>query len=109
MAKSIVVRILHNQDERNSFVFGYRHGDPLVQVYEGEHRFIYRDPKGAEFSLEHIFEQNQWVDDRHPWYDEARSISVGDVIVLHDKAYACEQIGFREINPVDAGIRELVA
>lgn len=108
MAKSIVVRILHNQDERNSFAVGYRHGDPLIQVYEGEHRLLYREE--IEMSLELIFEQNhQWGGSNHqPWYKSARSLSVGDVIVIHNRAFACEEIGFREINPVDAGIEELV-
>lgn len=103
----ITVRILHNQNERQSFAIGYRHGDPLVEIYKGKHRLIYRED--VEISLEYIFEENQWIDNSRPWYPEARSISVGDVIVLHHKAYACERVGFREINPVDAGIEELVA
>lgn len=109
MANLIVVRILLNEYERGSFVRGYAPGDPLVQVYEGEHRLPYHE--FAEVSLEFIFEENQWVSEaRRPWYDGARSISVGDVIVLHDRAYAVAKgVGFTEIDPVEAGIEELVA
>lgn len=108
---SVTVRVLHNQNESQSFDVGYRHGDPLIEVYEGKHRFPYKDPEALELSLEQIFEQNQWAEKGsvHPWYPDARSLSVGDVIVLHHKAYACERVGFREINPVDAGIEELIA
>lgn len=110
MAHSIVVRILLNENERESFGRGFEPGDPLVQVYEGESRFPYEEAF-VDFSLEYIFEENQWVSEaRRPWYDSARSISVGDVIVLHDKAYAVARgVGFTEIDPVEAGIEELVA
>lgn len=97
MAKQIRVQILHNQNERDSFFYGYKEGDPLVRVYDAEKALPYREH--AVVSLEFIFEQNQWIGDaKRPWYDDARSLSVGDVIVLHDQAYACERIGFRPID-----------
>lgn len=101
MIDTIKVRILHNANERESFLRGYEEGDPLTCVYEGDHRLPYRE--FAETSLEHIFASNQWVDDaRRPWYDGARSLSVGDVIELAGTAYACEPIGFRELKEVSA-------
>lgn len=108
MDQPIVVRILLNENERESFIRGYSLGDPLVQVYEGEHRL---PDEFAEVSLEHIFEANQWLSETcRPWYEGARSISVGDVIILHNKAYACAKgVGFTEIDPVQAGIEELVS
>lgn len=107
MADLIFVRILLNCNESESLFRGYEPGDALVEVYQGTHRLPYQFY--ADVSLEHIFASNQWVDESHrPWYDDARSLSKGDVVVLHDKAYAIDTVGFREIDPVEAGIEELI-
>lgn len=97
--KKITVRILHNENERESFHHGYQDGDSLKEVYKGRRPLMHKTPESRTLSLEYIFEANQWVDDAHrPWY-EARSLSVGDVIVLQRRAFACERVGFREIDP----------
>lgn len=94
----MTVRILHNENERSSFVHGYKDGDPLKEVYRGEHRLPYQEELGRVFALDHIFEQNQWHDFGRPWYDDARSLSVGDVVMLNDRAFAAERgSGFREV------------
>lgn len=103
---SITVRIFHNRETPEAHARGYEYGDTLDQVYCGEKRLPYRE--FAETSLEFIYEQNRWVDGSFPWYEEARSIAVGDVIVLDNKVYSIEPIGFKELDPVHACLEELV-
>jgi hypothetical protein len=104
MAEQITIRIFHNENERQSFVHGYSIGDPLKEVYCGEHRLLYKEASGINLSLEYIFEENQWLDHRRPWYDGARSLSVGDVIVIGRRAFSVCNVGFGEIDPAEAGL-----
>lgn len=95
MAEPIQILILHN-DNPLAMMDGYQEGDKLTLVYQVRRWLPHREY--AESSLDHIYEENQWVDEIHrPWYDDARSVSKGDVIVLHDKAYAVDSIGFTEV------------
>lgn len=96
MADPIRIIILHN-DNPLAMLDGYDEGDTLTEVYRDETRyFSYRED--AEVSLDYIYAENQWVSETHrPWYDDARSVSKGDVIVLHDKAYAVDSIGFTDV------------
>lgn len=99
----IQIRILHNQNECESFMRGYEEGDPLVVVFEDDERFL-PHREFAEVSLDYIYAENQWINEtRRPWYDDARSLSKGDVIVLGDAAYAIESIGFKklDVDPVE--------
>lgn len=98
MTEQIEVRILHNENERDSFFRGYSEGDPLNEVYSGMRRLPHREEESIINSLEYIFMENQWRDLHRPWYNDARSLSVGDVIVLGEKAYACDHVGFSEVN-----------
>lgn len=100
MVDSIQVQILLNHND-HGMIRGYRPGDELVKVYEGEHRLPYREE--AITSLEYIFEQNQWLDRSQPWY-QGRSLSMGDVVVLHETAYAVASIGFEKIDMPEAVI-----
>ena len=95
MADPIAVILLHNQNPM-AMLDGYSHKDPLTVVYRDAKHLPYR--VDAEVSLDYIYAENQWVDNDHrPWYDDARSLSKGDVIVLHDKAYAIGTVGFQEV------------
>lgn len=90
------VQILHNQNERNSFLDGYTEGDSLICVYDGHYILYHLD---LEVRLNFIYEQNQYAPEMNliPWYDHARSLCMGDVICLNDKAYAIERRGFKEL------------
>lgn len=91
------VQLLHNQNERESFVRGYAEGDSLCRVFDGEPNFIpYRED--LEVGLHFIYEANQYLNKtRRPWYKDARSLCVGDVIVLGEKAYSIDHVGFTEL------------
>jgi hypothetical protein len=93
------VQILHNQNERHSFIDGYTKDDPLVRVFDGEPPYFevisYRED--PEVGLNYIYEANQHLFDTHPWNPDVRSLSKGDVIVLGEKAYAIESMGFKEL------------
>lgn len=91
------VQILHNQNERESFLRGYQQGDPLLRVYDGEPKGL-RDQDNLEYNLEFIYRQNQHgVPGSYPWYQDARSLSVGDVIVIGTRAFAVANLGFTEL------------
>lgn len=92
-AEPIQIRILHNENTY-AMMDGYTPGDPLVEVFSDDQRFLpFRED--AIVSLEYVYEENQWIDEkRRPWYDGARSVSKGDVVVLGDKAYAVASVGF---------------
>lgn len=92
---SIRILILHN-DNPLAMLDGYQEGDTLTPVYEARRFLPWREY--AEVSLDHIYAENQWVDENHrPWYDDARSLSKGDVIVLADKAYSVDSVGFSDV------------
>jgi hypothetical protein len=95
MADPILILILHN-DNPLAMIDGYMYGDPLTMVYRDTKCLPHREY--AEVSLNYVYAENQWVDEAHrPWYDDARSLSKGDVIVLQDKAYTVASIGFDEV------------
>lgn len=98
MPDPIQIRILLNQ-HMAAMIDGYMPGDPLTEVFSDERFLPYRED--AVVSLEYIFEENQWIDaNRRPWYDGARSLSKGDVVILHDKAWAVASMGF-DLLPMD--------
>lgn len=92
------VQILHNQNERESFLRGYRTGDPLIRVYDDEPSMLIPYREDLIVGLEFIYEMNQYAGVRKPWYEDARSLAMGDVIVLGDRAFAIERIGFKELH-----------
>ncbi len=86
------VQIFHNKNERESFFRGFERTDPLELVYSNE-------DLPDTILAEEVYAANQHVDAHHrPWYDLKRSVSVGDVIVIDERAYAVERVGFKEIS-----------
>ena len=98
MPVRVRIQILHNANERESFFRGYAEGDSLVRVFDGEPPVFIPYREDLEVGLHFVYEANQYVgESRHPWYSDARSLCMGDVIVLGDNAYAIEQVGFKHL------------
>lgn len=90
-------QIWHNKNERESFFRGWDPEDHMELRWEGPLHRSWKNDQMNQAVLEVVFDSNQHVDAKHrPWY-EGRSLSVGDVIVLDDQAYAIERVGFKEI------------
>lgn len=88
------VQLLLNQNTRESFRVGYSEGDRMVRMAD---KTIARYRHAMHSSvLEAVYRDNQHLDDSGPWY-EGRSLSMGDVICLDDRAYAVERVGFRKL------------
>lgn len=72
-------------------------GDPSFH-HAGDPSFerLSDDPEDV---CEYVFMANQHVSASHqPWYKGARSLSKGDVIVIDDRAFAVESVGFKEVS-----------
>jgi hypothetical protein len=105
LEEGIPVKVYLNRNERESFMYGWSPGHPLELAAE------YQSPYGDEIDgienapgiagilnqtfreLNIDFPETDWGKDyRHRGM---RSLSVGDVVVIGELAYACERVGWK--------------
>lgn len=89
------IQILLNQCERESFLHGYKpgHRANLMRVFDGDKGI---PPTTTTEVLENIYRENQHGVGT-PWYTDARSLSVGDVICIGESAWAVDKVGFKAL------------
>lgn len=103
------IRILHNvatddAGRLTGLLDGYRHGDTLVEVFA-----YMTDTKGEAIALaDEAFHLFNIGDDAHFGRPDNRaliyrregnrSLSVGDVVIVGDEAFACAPSGWRHLN-----------
>lgn len=87
---------------------GYVSGDPLALVMEFDLELPDPTPEDRLDAAEHAFEIGNidpgWVARSAVLAaqyrrEEVRSLSVGDVVVVDDEAYACRSMGFEHVGP----------
>lgn len=93
-----IYQINHNRDVNNKKFLSLKDGeiaDPSTydEVFNAEI---------DEFDLEDIY--RRFNTDGHPLH-RGHSLSVSDVVVMNDKAYICQSVGFREI-PFDVSLTQ---
>lgn len=93
-----IYQINHNRDVNNKKFLSLKDGeiaDPSTydEVFNAEI---------DEFDLEDIY--RRFNTDGHPLH-RGHSLSVSDVVVMNDKAYICQGVGFREI-PFDVSLTQ---
>ncbi|MEB3023414.1 MULTISPECIES: hypothetical protein [Mycolicibacter] len=110
---AIDVRVCLNQSEDN--FFGYQPGAPLSEVVA----FALSEELVGEIAggiparaLELVFDELNVDDPTTEWalryrLDRNRSISVGDVVIVGDKAYAVERMGWQPVSLVADQITRL--
>jgi len=84
-------QLFHNQSSH--YLRGYEPGDELREGWVGE---VDHDPAKSELP---VLDQIWWIHNRddRPDGQIAPSLSVGDVIVLGETAFAVQMVGFRAV------------
>lgn len=110
------VRVLLNQDVRNSFCYGYRSGDPLkfAVSYQADVSSA-KNADGLPLSiLENAFErfnigepEKDSIVFEYRVLGRNRSLSVGDLVQVDDEVYACSSFGWDKVSDTDAVLKGL--
>ena len=98
----IPVKVYLNRNERDSFIYGYKEGHPLELAVEyqaplDESKTLTQDVQGilnlAFRELNIDFPTTDWANEYRA--KGMRSLSVGDVVVVGELAYACDRVGWK--------------
>lgn len=117
LEEGVQVKVYLNRNERESFMDGYKGGDPLELAVDyrvdAEMLFVPGQPSRAGHwktsdgmphgILNQAFMELNRDDPKSGWAKKyrdrgMRSLSVGDVVVVGESAYACEKIGWRTVS-----------
>lgn len=93
---------LNSRTDGLNFLYGYRHGDPMQLALEFYTDATKLEPGTPISILEQAFHelnvdepQARWAQDYRR--DRNRSLSVGDVVVVGESAYACASVGWQSV------------
>ncbi len=98
------VKVYLNTNERESFLRGYVPGDPLrlAATWTTPQHNPGEELNRASRELNIDEPTTDWA--RQYRADRNRSLSVGDVVVFGETAWACEKVGWTQVGMSDAVI-----
>jgi len=115
LEEGIPVKVYLNRNERESFMDGYKDGDPLELAvkYEmpyGDEIDGIEDAPGIAGILNQAFSELNRDDPSTDWAKDyrdrgMRSLSVGDVVAVGELAYACDSVGWRTVSISSENVR----
>lgn len=95
---SVTVKVYLNTNERDSFMRGYQHGDPLrlAATWNTSQNNPNEELNRAYHQLNVDAPTEQWARDYRA--NRNRSLSKGDVVVFGETAWSCESVGWKQIS-----------
>jgi hypothetical protein len=105
--EGVPVKVYLNANERESFMDGFKEADPLVLAAEYRVGVEMIDSGSANPILNQAFRELNIDDPTAEWAVEyrargRRSLSVGDVVVVGEIAYAVDRVGWKPVS-ISAG------
>lgn len=94
----VTVKVYLNTNERESFMRGYQHGDPLklAATWTTSQRNPHEELNRAFRELNIDSPTEKWAKDYRARRN--RSLSKGDVVVFGETAWSCESVGWKQLS-----------